>query len=766
MACAWLLVAKGRFTTDLTLFMPEPSTRVEQLLLDQLREGPAARLMLMALQGGSEAARATVSKALARELRASGLFFRVANGELTAAENSEPLLFRYRYLLAPDEDPKRFGAEALRAALQQRLRELAAPLASLDKNRLPADPTAAFRALMQAWRPISEPLRREGLWFSPTGERALLFAETRAPGYDMDAQAHTVRAIEQRFQRVRQTPEVQLLLSGPAAFAVESRHTIRTEAGRISLAASLFLILFLGFVYRSPRLLLLAAVPLLTGTVVAATVVSLAFGALHGITLAFGVTLLGVAVDYPLHLFSHAHSPEPVENTLKRIWPTLRLGVITTVMGYAAMSWTDFRGMAQLGVFAASGLLAAAACSRWVLPRLFPRDWAPPYDSAQSRWTAPLRPRARHADYLLAAVAVIALWVLFSNRESLWEQDLAALSPIPASARTLDRTLRHQMGAPDVRHVVLVTAPDAETALRRAEGFAPKLETLVSQGLLEGFDMASRYLPSQATQRTRQAGLPAKRQLEADLAAALSGLPFKRSLFVPFVQAVAASRQLTPLGPEDLQGSTLALRVAPLLQRRQEGWVALMPLSGIRDEAALAAELKRHSTEDVHYVDLKAVSNDAVNHFRDRALRRMAWAAALVLLVLSISLRNPWRVLGVSLPLFIAVAVDLALLVGLGQRLSLFHLMALLLVVGIGIDYGLFFGLPHQDSAMRRRTHHALSVCAISSVSVFGLLAFSQIPILRAIGSTVALGVLVAFLAAMVYAQRWRVVPYTSRALS
>ena len=81
----------------------------------------------------------------------------------------------------------------------------------------------------------------------------------------------------------------------------------------------------------------------------------LLFGSLHGITLAFGMTLLGVAVDYPLHLFSHLRDDETPQSTLRRVWPTLRLGVLTTALGYLAMVFSDFDGLRQLAVFAIGG---------------------------------------------------------------------------------------------------------------------------------------------------------------------------------------------------------------------------------------------------------------------------------------------------------------------------------------------------------------------------------------------------------------------------
>ena len=148
--------------------------------------------------------------------------------------------------------------------------------------------------------------------------------------------------------------------------------------------------------YRSARLLLIGGLPLLSAVLAGIAVVSLVFGSIHGIVLAFGVTVIGVAIDYPVHLFSHlharvVHAGEPVRRTLDAIWPTIRLGAVTTAMGYLAMTGADFPGLTQFATFAIAGLLAAAACTRWGLAGLLPDVYAPTGPSRLGSWYA--RPR-------------------------------------------------------------------------------------------------------------------------------------------------------------------------------------------------------------------------------------------------------------------------------------------------------------------------------------------------------------------------------------
>lgn len=756
-AGGWLL-AKTSVVTDLTAFLPQARSPSERLLLGELRNGPASRLILIALEGGSPQALAAASKALAEGLRGRESFVRVTNGAQLLSARDRELLFAHRYLLSPAVDAQQFSAAALEAALRERLRELASPLGGMDKQALAADPTAAFRALLASWREPQAPGSRHGVWFDRDGRRALLLAETAASGYDLDAQAQALATIRKAFAVVDTGADTRLLLAGPGLYAVASRDVTRRETQLLSAAASVAVALILLAAYRSGRVLVLGALPLASGLLLASAAVSLWFGSIHGLTLAFGTTLLGIAIDYPIHLFSHLRGGHATASALARIWPTLRLGVVTTALGFGALLGAGFSGLAQLGLFAVCGLLSAAAVTRWVLPALLPAQGL--FGSSGSE------PVLRRLEWLqgrlgpLPALGIaLGLAVLLAPGAFPWEDDLAAMSPVPDSVRQLDGELRRALGAPEVSHAVVITAADPQQALRRTEAVADQLQELVAGRVLTGFSAASRFLPSAARQERRRQALPGASELAANLAQARTGLPFRADAFAPFLADVAAARQQAPLRPADLADSTVGARLASLLFAHDQGWTSVIPLSGVGDPQALEQWAQR-AGPGVHYLDQRAVARELMTRFRSEGLSRASWSALIIVTVLALALRSGSRLVRVLLPLLLATLLDLALLTALGARISLFHLVALLMVLGAGVDYSLFFNRPAADARERRQTLHALLVCATSTVAVFGILAWSEIPVLRAIGSTVAIGVSASLLFAMLMAKP---VPDTAR---
>ncbi len=200
---------------------------------------------------------------------------------------------------------------------------------------------------------------------------------------------------------------------------------------------------------------------------------------------------------------------------------------------------------------------------------------------------------------------------------------------------------------------------------------------------------------------------------------------------------------MPPLRPDDLADTPLELRIASLLREQDGEALALVTLSGLHRPEALRAWAS--AQPGVHLLDLKATAQSLASAWRTQVLWAMVAAAVLLMLGIRLALGNWRRTRRVLLPVTLGTAVVLALLHLLAIPLTLFHLVSLVLAAGIGEDYALFFEHAGDDALEQRRTLHSLLLCAGSTLLVFALLALSTIPVLRAIGATVTLGVLVHF---------------------
>jgi predicted exporter len=174
----------------------------------------------------------------------------------------------------------------------------------------------------------------------------------------------------------------------------------------------------------------------------------------------------------------------------------------------------------------------------------------------------------------------------------------------------------------------------------------------------------------------------------------------------------------------------------------------LITFSGVSDPAALRAWATA-AGPGVLLLDLKNASESLVANQRTSLLWSLAIASLLLIGVITFALREQWRVVRVLTPMVLTTLIALAILRATGVSLSMFHLIALILAAGLGLDYALFFEHASDDEAEQRRTLHAILVCSLSTLMVFALLATSSMPVLQAIGVTVTIGVVSNFILAL-----------------
>ena len=744
---AWWIAPRLQLSGDLRKFMPSAQTPAQKLLIDELGEGPGSRLLLLALAGDDPQALAAQSSALRATLAAQPHFELVANGDDAGLEAIPGRLRPYRYLLSSTLDRQQFDAAYLAEELAARVQDLGSPAAGLIEPLLPSDPTLETLKLAEAWEPANAPQRLHGVWFDRGGREALLVVQTGAAGFDPRGQQAAIDAIQAAFAQAHGDSSSELTLTGPGAFSVEIGARTQREASLFGSLGGAAFVLLLWLAYRNWRAPLLAALPLASAGLAGLAAVALCFDGVHGITLAFGVTLIGVAQDYPIHLFSHQRPGQSPWASVRALWPTLGTGVVSTCIAYLTFLVSGVEGLQQLAVFTIIGLSTAALATRFVLPALLDPAARDVADSPRiARWGAALNraPHVRARWYLLIAVAALAVSVFAPT--SFWQNDLAKLTPVPTAALELDGRLRDELGAPDVRYLLAIEGADAESVLQASERLQPALRQLRESGALAGFDLAANYLPSAATQRARQARLPDTPALQSALDAAVAASPFRSDAFAGFIDDAARAKRAAPLTSRDVAGTPLAASVGGLLLERGDHVTGLVSLSGLRDPAAVARVAQAHGAQ---LLDLKQASESLVAAYRVRVLWALALAAVLLAATVWVALRTPRRVLRVLAPMALTTLLVLAVLRGFGVELSLFHLVALILAAGLGLDYALFFDHAGDDHADQLRTLHALLVCSVTTFLVFALLAMSTIPVLRAIGATVAMGVLFNFVLAL-----------------
>ncbi len=721
LACAALLVSQLRqadfWDTRITALLPaSDQDSLVQQADGQLSVAFEHRFVIL-ISGPQPVADA---KALQQSLRDAGL-------------SAEPLTNRpdqalsaYRYGLLSDDLAAADNPQWLKRALTR----LLLPGGS---EALAQDPFGILDSWLGERFGASLTLR-EGVPTLQQGDQlwALVSGELTGSPYQMATQKKLTSALADFHA---QHPQAQLLRSGLIFHAAAGAAQAQREMSSLGLASLLVLCVLFWLVFRRLRTLALLLVPVACGLLLALPLTGLIFGGLNLLTLVFGVSIIGIAVDYALHL--QCQRELVAAQPGRSFWSALLLGLLSTLIAYLVQLITPMPGLRQMACFAALGLLGA-----WLTVRLWLARWPLSVHPATARSAAIIAPlrlaSGQRWPWILLALLLLAALALSVGRLQ-FNTSLRQLNPSPAQLIAEQQQVQSSLQQPSGSRYLLVSAADQQGLLQRLERLDPALQQLLSTGELSAYQHPAWQLPSlQRQQQNRRELRERYQQLLPQLSAA-SGLPERLQQ-----QALAALDEAPLLQPTLWLSSPAGAADAALwLGEQPHGeWVAVVAL-GDATAAGEAVLQQLAQADDVLYHDrVTALSAQLARLAHSMA----SWlAAAVVLLALLLGWRfrgAAWRAL---LPPLGAVLLTLGCL-SLTAGVGLFHLLGLLLVLGIGLDAGIFSAQePDSEAAWL-----AISLSCASSLLAFGLLAFSATPALHFLGLTCLLGL----------AFTWALVPF------
>lgn len=556
---------------------------------------------------------------------------------------------------------------------------------------------------------------------------ALVLIELSGSGFEISAQ----RALQPRMDAAARAAEgqgAQVIRAGVPLFAAAAAEQAEREIHTIGLGSLVGIVALTLLAFRSIRPRLLVALSMAVGLAVAASVSLLVFGELHLVTLVFGSSLLGVAENYGSNYFSARQGLEAGERwaMLARQIPVVSLAMATTVIGYALLALPPFPGLRQIAVFSAVGLVAAFVTVLWWFPlldgagRMAPTRFAHWLGSRRALWPGL---KARGLAVLLLVSVVLAGWGASRLRV---DDDIRQLQSAPAALVAQQREFARLMQAPGLAQFFVVQGRDEQELLEREEALTARL-----RGMQLGAQAISDWLPSLRRQRA-DAALATRRA--ADMRPVLA-----ERLGQPVASSASTQAALTPKAWLASPASEPVR--AQWLGRLGEGQGTVVLLRGA-ESADTRAALAALKLDGVTWVDKVGEVSTLLGRYRQLMSAVLVLGFVLTWAALAWRFgRAAWRALA---PTALACVLTVALLAIAGQVLQLFHILPLLILLGLGVDYGIF--LLEQPGRHETRPFLSVTLAAASTLLSFGLLALSGTPALHAFGLTLLIGVFLAWL--------------------
>ncbi len=494
-----------------------------------------------------------------------------------------------------------------------------------------------------------------------------------------------------------------------------------------SLAAVLLLV---WLAFRSLRPIVLVGLSLLVGTAAAISATAIVFDKVHLITLVFGASLVGVAEDFGIHYFvtRQAMARATPPSVMRFLLPGMALALLTSVVAYLALGIAPFPGLRQMALFSAVGLVAAFLTVVFWFPLL---DRGTLRQTRLSTWLADSLsrwPRVRNDRNTWLALAALALFIV----PGVWQvnivDDVRQLQSSPPALIEAQRTAGRLLGTPSPAQFVLVRGATPDAVLANEEAVKARLADAMQRGDLQGFVAVSDWVPSAARQRA-DAALADRQEVAVRqrVAKALGG-----TIAAPDASDGSAVLALSAWLAHPVSGTLRHL----WLDREGSGYASVMLLRGLDKPAVMPGIAEAvNQVQGAEWVDRIADLSGLLHHYRVlMSWLLLAGAAGVALLLGWRYGRAGWRAL---VPTLLAAAFSVAVLGWLHVPLQLFSVLALALLLGVGVDYGIFL-LEHPGDGV---SWTAIVLGAASTLLAFGLLALSSTPALHAFGMTMLSGV-------------------------
>jgi predicted exporter len=704
------LGAKIEISTETDALFPDAQIKVPSF------DDAASREVVITLSHPDTKIRNAFARTLAASLITDPLIEEVMFSASTPSEEFQTWVWDNRFHLAP---PEVADFESIHMAM--RLEEAVEYFSNINSmihgDRFLLDPTGSYQRLVQTLEKRRSGIlaEQDGVWQSFDQTSAVLHLRLADLPFDVTE----VQALSTSIRSLSAKEGVTAHILGLRIIAAETSLFNTGVSTRASILATLLLFCWLVWSLHSIAAALFAFLPVALGLTAAFITVTLIFGAVHIVAVAFGGVLLGLALDYPIHVMGHPGRLRPKAHRL------IFLGALTTGISFLAMVGSQVPALVQTGVFILVGLTVSALVTI-VVPspeNIKMRDLS--IHNVYFRL-----PSKAAIEYALAGLGIVSILV-FSK-----EAPITLFDP-PQHIRSEIQEMAVKLNLPSSKFAIDVRGDTLTALLQHEEQLALELDEEIEKGNLSSYKMLAQLLPS------KKPSLVNPSAFHTNARAALVQVGMSIAYSKQQLEAFKKAMQVPAINQKDLtrfrETAELAKRIKISADEWHEQIQITLPIGTAQPDFTI-------NSPGSEMVNLLAPLQASMTDLKTQISFWLLIGLICGLGVLALGLRSWSQTLRIFRTSCAVLGASACMLIILYGSLSLFHIVAMALVLGIGVDYSIILaGLKSEDvSADTSAT--SVFVCAISTLIAFVVLAFSEVQILHQIGTTVVIGLMLMLL--------------------
>jgi uncharacterized protein len=712
---------------------------------DLLKKSPFSRKLIVQLRAGpgvSEDELIAATDKLAGRL-IPPLFTRVITGPGAGSwQNLLDWLRDSQACLTSAEDleviQKLLTDEAVRKRLGQMRAILVSPEGIGFKRIFSADPFGWFPIYLEKLRflnPMPGVRLGRGRFLSAEGNNSLILIDTGVDFTDV-MQSNRMLASLHEISKTTVPAGIEVMLVSGHRYTLANSERVKKDLTVVLSVAAIGIFTIFMFFMRTWSALWVFFLPVAV-LIIASAGVAIAYQPVSAITLGFGAVLLGITNDYPIHVHAGlSRRDRPPAEVLSNVFPPLVFSGLTTMVVFGILLFSSLQVQRQLAVFSLIGIIAAFLLSLFVLPHLIGPTKTQPRVATSGR-----PPTSKRSPlWIIVCWGGILGLSLWGCSRLQFNGDLKAMNFVTEDIKHAEAALRDVWGDFRNRAMVFVEGPDLRTALARNEELFKYLQPRMGS---ESILSLAPILPSDQTQEFNLNRWQSFWSLDRKESARrnLEGEGRRQGFRPEAFESVWRQLETPPskITVESLRAAGLGDLIDSLILSSEKG-VQVITLIPDTSETAAFFKAGAGSPPGVKFVSQRQFSRNITAVIAHDFSFFFGCSLVAICLLLAGFFRQPIKVLLALIPVGTGLIGAAGFMGALGYPVNLFNVVASILIMGLGVDYGIFM-VSRLGQGRDRITELAVLLCSLTTLVGFGSLSFARHPALNSIGLAVLLGI-------------------------
>jgi 1-acyl-sn-glycerol-3-phosphate acyltransferase len=636
-------------------------------------------------------------------------------------------------------------------AMQKNYNTLISPTGSFLKQNISRDPLGLTYIALGRLQSLQFNHSYEiynGYMLSQDMKHLILFVSLAHPSNETSENGILISGIEAITDSLSKiTPEVKAEYFGGAAMAVANAGRIKKDITLTVSIATIVLVLVISLFFRRKFIFLAILLPVAFGGLSALAFLFLLKGTVSAIALGVGSVLMGITIDFSLHIFTHYRHTRSAEQVIKDVAQPMLMSCFTTAAAFLCLQFANSEVLRDLGLFAALSIISAAVFTIFVMPQLL--NW---FKLSSGEEEGNLIDRFCSYPFhknkiLVAAVAVFTVFAFFCIGEIQFEGDMTRMNYVPDKLQKAEENL-NRINNYSLKSVFLVSSGKTmEEALKAEENNKVKVDSLIKLGVVKkaanpGLLLMSDSLQQQKLQRWKTFWTEEKKQaLKNNIAQSSAKLKFSATAFSPLETHLEKDFQPLSVAETD---TLKKLFLREYITETAE-MIAVTTLLSVDEKDKPQVYAAFDEKKNIDILDKKFLTDRFVEIIKSDFNTILLLSSLLVFITFLVSYGRIELTLLTFIPMAISWVWILGIMSIFGLKFNIINIIISTFIFGLGDDYSIFTmnGMLEEYRTGRKNLSSyktSIFLSAFTTIIGIGVLIFAEHPALKSIAAITITG--------------------------